>query len=145
MMIIKKSRKPWVEEGQERVLFSTMCVSTGSVMVVSVPNRVAQRYLDLHKLLPDDLKSWPESELEELVEELDGGDVDCWERTLILLAHHQSSAAMKLIKELGPTIPGELICFGELAFAESLGWLGYSYIRENPKDRPYIHHVEETY
>lgn len=146
-VVIKKGRRSKKSEGASRqapVFFSTLCGITGAVMVVPVPAPVAQRYVSLHQILPEDLSAWPERVLDEIVEDLDGGDVDCWERALILLAHHRSQKATSLLRELAPQIPQELKGFFELAFAESLGWLGYSYIREAPDERPTIHRVSET-
>jgi len=124
------------------LVFSTYCAETGTRMTVEVPARVARRYIERHKLLPDRLEQWPLSALEELLEEVDGGDVDAWERTLILLAHHRSVAAMLLLAELEAQVPVDLKSFAELAFAESLGWLGYGYHREEPGRPPIVRRVK---
>ena len=99
------------------LVFSTYCAETGTRMTVEVPARVARRYIERHKLLPDRLEQWPLSALEELLEEVDGGDVDAWERTLILLAHHRSVAAMLLLAEL----EAKTGCAGAASFALGMG------------------------
>ena len=73
---------------------------------------------------------WADELLEELVEELDDDATEVWERVLILLAHHRSATATRILSELRAQSPPELAEFAELAYAESLGWLGYDYVRE---------------
>ncbi len=124
--------------GEEVVRFATVCEPTGAVMVVPISLRVAERYLELHDLLPGGLHDWPEADLDDLVQEVDGADVDTWERVLIMLAHHRSRRAAGLLLELGFQVPPELKSFAELAFAESLGWLGFDYVRESIEERPVI-------
>ena len=108
----------------------TICQTTSAVMCVPVSQSTANRYLRLHDLVPEELPSWAEELLDDLVEELDDADNDTWEHVLILLAHHRSRTASRMLSELKFQVPPELGEFAELAYAESLGWLGYDYVRE---------------
>ncbi len=108
----------------------TICQTTSAVMCVPVSQGTANRYLRLHDLVPEGLPGWADELLEELVDELEDDATEAWERVLILLAHHRSRTASRLLSELRFQSPPELGEFAELAYAESLGWLGYDYVRE---------------
>lgn len=125
------------------VVFATVCTETGAVMAITVEDAAARRYLELHAILPEDLTSWSEADLEELIEELEPEHSDTWERILMLLAHHRSWRASALIRELRAVLPADLSAFGELAYAESLGWLGFDYIRYEPGAEPVIRPARE--
>lgn len=116
----------------------TICQTTNAVMCVPVSQGTANRYLRLHDLVPEGLPTWADELLEELVEELDDDAIEAWERVLILLAHHRSVTATRILSELRFQAPPELAEFGELAYAESLGWLGYDYVREPSAVTPII-------
>ena len=107
-------------------------------MSVPVTPATARRYLDLHALLPKDVECWSDDLLDELLEELDEEQVDTWERVLMLLAHHRSPKASDLIEDLRRQAPPELDEFCELAYAESLGWLGFDYVRNHQDALPTV-------
>lgn len=90
----------------------------------------ARRYLDAHKIIPDDLQSWSRGALVEILEDLDPDDHDAFERTLVLLAHHQSRFATRVLSELLFQIPEDLRSFAEMAYAESLSWSGHQYTKD---------------
>ena len=117
---------------------TTLCSTTGAVTCVPVSTASARRYTELHALIPADLEQWPEEALDELLDELDTTDVEAWQRVLILLAHHRSERAARLLEELSASLPADLAEFGEMAYAESLGWLGIDYLRQFGWASPHI-------
>lgn len=137
-MAIKIKRR---RRGDQPTVFATVCATTGAMQAVSVSPSVARRYLDLHAILPHDLMSWSDEALDELIEDLDPHDVDACERVLILLAHHRSQTACVLLRELFDTLPEDLRAFAELAYAESLGWLGFDYMRAQEGGEAQIRHT----
>jgi hypothetical protein len=118
-------------KNQAKMTILTSITESGTVMAVPVDTVTAARYLELHDIIPDSLPTWPETDLDELVDELVDGDFDSCERVLILLAHHKSSHAAALLQELMEILPVELDSFAELAYAEAIGWLGYNYVRQS--------------
>lgn len=123
----------------------TVCQTTNAVMCVPVSPGTANRYLRLHDLVPEGLTSWSDELLEELLDELDEDVTEVWERVLILLAHHRSATAARILSELRFQTPPELGEFAELAYAESLGWLGYDYVREPSALTPIIRPVAPSH
>lgn len=87
------------------------------------------RYMRLHQLIPEDIQSWNEAQLRQLLEvaRVSGKEPD-WERALVLLAHHESELACDLLQQVKIHAPPQLSELWELAYGESLGWLGYDYI-----------------
>ena len=122
----------------DTVMMTTFCYSTAAMMQVPVSSRTSRRYLKLHSLLPEGLAAWPAERLDELVRELEGDETETWERVLILLAHHQSPTAMEILRDLREQVPADLVEFSELAYAESLTWLGFDYLRDSRQRPPII-------
>ena len=102
--------------------------TTGAVSMVPV-GRDYLHYLQCHDLVPEEIKTWSEEQIRELAGSVVPGHPATWERALILLAHHQSQLASDLIAELTAEAPPALQQFCELAYSESLAWLGTSYQR----------------
>ncbi len=126
----------------DTVMLTTVCYSTMAMMQVPVSGRTSDRYLALHELLPKGLTRWSKEDLDDLVEELSHDDTQTWERVLILLAHHQSPAAMEILTDLREQAPPDLAEFAELAYAESLTWLGFDYLRDSRDGPPVIRPTE---
>lgn len=134
----RKETRTTSRGSSELTYLTTLCATTGAVMCVPVTTANARRYTELHALIPADLEQWPEEALDELLEELDTPDVEVWQRVLILLAHHRSERAARLLEELSVSLPEDLTEFGEMAYAESLGWLGMDYLRQFGWTTPHI-------
>jgi hypothetical protein len=122
----------------DRTILATAHAKTSAVCLVHVDPDTARRYLDMHTLLPEGLTDWTDDALEELIEGFDTDHTDDCERTLFLLAHIGRKRACTLIWELARHLPHDLLPFAELAFAESLAWLGIEYLRDSPEERPTI-------
>lgn len=110
----------------------TSITESGAVMAVPTDNETAKLYLTLHEIIPDDLLSWSADQFEAKLSE--ATTIGSIAEVLIMLAHHKSAWAMDMLKGLRESeeeiIPPALEPFSELAYAESLSWLGYNYIRQ---------------
>jgi len=122
----------------EMTYMATICLPTGATMCVPVDRDMARRYAELHDILPGDLTGWTEEALDDLIHEIEPDDVESYQRVLILLAHHRSERASELIAELRPNLPVDLAQFAEMAYAESLNWLGLDYVRQFDWETPLI-------
>ena len=116
----------------DEVIVTRVCEETAALMQVRVSRATAQRYLQLHAVIPARLTCWPRERLTELVDELADDDSPTWERVLILLGHHGSEAAVQILCDLAQQVPVDLREFAELAYAESLTWIGVDYVRVDP-------------
>ena len=123
---------------EEVTYMATICMPTGATMCVPVEHDMAMRYAELHNILPNDLSEWSEEALDELIHEIEPDDVESYQRALILLAHHRSERASELIAELRPNLTPDLAQFAEMAYAESLNWLGLDYVRQLGWETPLI-------
>jgi len=89
-------------------------------------------YLACHTMVPKDIAQWSEAQLLEPLEQARAqGALSDWQRALILLAHHESELASSILGELLAEVPAELEDFWELAYAESVGWLGFDYLLDD--------------
>jgi len=87
------------------------------------------RYYRRHELVPETIQIWSRKRLQDVVEIAKiSGKTAHWERALILLAHHESELACNMLRELEPVVPEVVATFWEMAYAESLAWLGYDYM-----------------
>lgn len=95
-----------------------------------VPERVHERYVEDHALVPERIEELGEAELRALVgvAERSGAAAD-WRSALVQLAHHRSTQASEILEELEARVPRKLHDYWELAYAESVGWLGLEYVR----------------
>lgn len=125
-------------------MFDPICMFSsvtdiGTTMVLPVQQSVAARYIELHDIIPDDITSWEDTAVMDIVNELDADDIDAVQTALILLAHHRSKIAVALINNLEHNIEGEhMEQFFEMALAEALGWIGFSYFRDLDWEEPNI-------
>jgi hypothetical protein len=128
----------WTRRGQgqrrqdgQRIWDVRLDLRTGEVTTSAGDASLAThiRYLEAHALLPEDIESWSADRLRHPVEvaRITGKQAD-WERALMLLAHHRSELACDILHDIEPHVPEEVASYWELAFGESLGWLGYDYI-----------------
>jgi hypothetical protein len=89
------------------------------------------RYLADHYFMPKAIETLP---IEELAGALgaaeQSGSADEWRSALLQLAHHRSERASAILAELEERVPRKLRDYWELAYAESVGWLGQEYIRD---------------
>ena len=104
---------------------------TGAQSSVPTTEIVAATWLKLHEELPDDLASWSNERL----------SAECADtpRFLLLLGHHKSSFAVEVLTLLrAEELSEEEESLAELALAEALGWIGYSYVRAPDQVDPEI-------
>lgn len=98
-------------------------------------HQVMQRYMDAHAFVPEGVEAWSEQQIRQVAAALVRDRPASWERTLIVLAHHQSRLACDLIKALWSEAPEELHGFCEQAYAEALMWIGETYEGDQPDDQ----------
>lgn len=122
-------------DGEERALpagwtyWSAVCGLTGALRCVAVPEEAAAQYRRLCASVPRGVEGWGDEAVLELLEELEGGEDEAFARVVVVLAHHRSERACKVLHELFGQAPGDLKPLAELAWAQALGWLGWEYRR----------------
>jgi hypothetical protein len=127
----KRRRSKGGQAKQSNQQFYSISVPfNGGIACVAVAPEVTSHYVEQHKLLPEGLKEWSTEEIHDLAQGVEQMGRETWERVLILLAHHESPQASDLLQELREKVPPELSDFWELAYAESVTWLGYNYVRD---------------
>jgi hypothetical protein len=110
-------------------------LETGKVVCSStrVRRKTYARYLEDHYTLPE--AGGASVSVERLLGMLEAaessGAPEDWRRALIHLAHHRSEAASGILAELEAKVPRGLRDYWELAHAESVGWLGSEFYRDD--------------
>ena len=111
-----------------RVYVIGVDATTGACSAVAVSAQAGMRYIDLHRLIPQDLESWDEQRVRDLAAgSRPRASRRRWERALVLLAHHRSRLACELLQELAPRVPRKLRELHAMALGESHSWFGESY------------------
>jgi len=128
-----RTRKPGFRKDdrkQKCTYFAGIYPTTNAVVCVAVHPKEMKRYARAHHLVPKDIEKWTEAQLVEVANAVADDRPETWRRALVLLAHHQSQVANDLLAVLREQVPPELAEQAEMAWAESLAWLGYSYVRD---------------
>lgn len=108
---------------------SGVCRQTGALRCVAVPEEAAAEYRRLCASVPRGVALWSDEAAMELLEELEGGEDEAFARVVVVLAHHRSELACKVLHDLYGQAPEDLRPLAELAWAQALGWLGWEYRR----------------